>query len=57
MAVSQLRVMGRATQGVRLINLKQNDRIGAIEFIAKGDDEQNIEDDIDVEENQKSSEE
>ena len=28
--VSQLRVMGRATQGVRLINLKGNDKIGAV---------------------------
>ncbi|MDM8175215.1 DNA gyrase subunit A [Olivibacter sp. LS-1] len=29
-AVSQLRVMGRATQGVRLINLKENDQIASI---------------------------
>jgi DNA gyrase subunit A len=29
-AVEQLRVMGRATQGVRLINLKDNDEIASI---------------------------
>jgi DNA gyrase subunit A len=30
MAVDELRVMGRATQGVRLINLKGNDSIAAV---------------------------
>ena len=30
MAVSDLRVVGRATQGVRLINLKENDAIAAV---------------------------
>jgi DNA gyrase subunit A len=30
MAVSDLRVMGRATQGVRLINLKEDDGIAAV---------------------------
>jgi DNA gyrase subunit A len=30
LAVSELRVMGRATQGVRLINLKDNDAIAAV---------------------------
>ena len=29
-AVDQLRVMGRATQGVKLINLKQNDQIASV---------------------------
>jgi DNA gyrase subunit A len=33
--VSDLRVMGRATQGVRLINLKGNDRIAAVAKVAK----------------------
>jgi len=33
MAVANLRVMGRATQGVRLINLKEGDSIAAIEYI------------------------
>jgi DNA gyrase subunit A len=30
MAVSDMRIMGRATQGVRLINLKDDDKIGAV---------------------------
>ncbi len=42
MAVSELRVMGRATQGVKLINLKQNDRIAAIEYVTKSDEEEEI---------------
>ncbi len=33
MAVADMRVMGRATQGVRLINLKEGDSIAAIEYI------------------------
>ncbi|GIR18033.1 MAG: hypothetical protein CM15mP32_2200 [Flavobacteriaceae bacterium] len=31
MEVESLRVMGRATQGVRLINLRENDSIAAVE--------------------------
>ncbi len=38
-AVSNLRVMGRATQGVRLINLKNNDAIAAVARIVNEDDE------------------
>jgi DNA gyrase subunit A len=34
-SVSQLRVMGRATQGVRLIKLNEDDRISSIEKIQK----------------------
>jgi DNA gyrase subunit A len=30
MEVAQLRIMGRATQGVRLINLKDNDTIASV---------------------------
>ncbi len=41
MSVSDLRVMGRATQGVRLINLKGNDSIAAVAKVANaGDDEE-----------------
>jgi len=43
MAVSNLRVMGRATQGVRLINLKEGDSIAAIEYIANTVNEEVIE--------------
>jgi DNA gyrase subunit A len=38
--VSDLRVMGRATQGVRLINLKGNDSIAAVAKVAKEDEEE-----------------
>jgi len=43
MAVADLRVMGRATQGVKLINLKGNDSIAAVAKVMK-DDEEVIED-------------
>jgi DNA gyrase subunit A len=39
MAVSDLRVMGRATQGVKLINLKNNDSIAAVAKVMKEDEE------------------
>lgn len=38
MEVASLRVMGRATQGVRLINLKENDNIAAIAKVIKDDE-------------------
>jgi len=38
MGVEDLRVMGRATQGVRLINLKDNDAIAAVAKVMKEDD-------------------
>jgi DNA gyrase subunit A len=41
--VSDLRVMGRATQGVRLINLKSDDSIAAVAKVANDDDENDIE--------------
>ena len=40
MAVSDIRVAGRATQGVKLINIKHGDSIAAISTVEKGDDEQ-----------------
>jgi DNA gyrase subunit A len=48
MEIASLRVMGRATQGVRLINLKGNDTIAAVAKVMK--DEETIEDvsDLDV---------
>ena len=39
MAVSDLRVMGRATQGVRLINIKGKDSIAAVAKVMPEDDE------------------
>ncbi|MDL2308293.1 DNA gyrase subunit A, partial [Bacteroidales bacterium OttesenSCG-928-C03] len=38
--INQLRVMGRATQGVRLINLKVNDVIAAVTQVPREDDEE-----------------
>tara|TARA_B100000686_G_scaffold355351_1_gene473227 strand:- start:3459 stop:6107 length:2649 start_codon:yes stop_codon:yes gene_type:complete len=38
MEVDNLRVMGRATQGVKLINLKDNDQIAAVAKVMKDDD-------------------
>jgi DNA gyrase subunit A len=42
MEVSSLRVMGRATQGVKLINLKDSDSIAAVAKVAN--DEEDITD-------------
>jgi DNA gyrase subunit A len=44
MAVEDLRVMGRATQGVKLINLKGNDSIAAVAKVMKEDEEEETED-------------
>jgi DNA gyrase subunit A len=40
MEVSDLRVMGRATQGVRLINIKGNDSIAAVTKVMKEEEEE-----------------
>jgi DNA gyrase subunit A len=40
MAVEDLRVMGRATQGVKLINLKGKDSIAAVTKVMKDDPEE-----------------
>lgn len=39
---AQLRVMGRATQGVRLINLKGNQEIAAVAVVNKDSEEENL---------------
>ena len=49
MAVSDLRVMGRATQGVKLINLKDKDAIAAVAKVMKDDDDVEDITDINVE--------
>ncbi len=47
MAVEDLRVMGRATQGVKLINIKGNDSIAAVTKVMKDDEvEIKIENDL-----------
>ena len=40
LAVDELRVMGRATQGVRLISLRGKDSIAAVCKVPKSEDEQ-----------------
>ena len=49
MEVSALRVMGRATQGVRLINIKDSDSIAAVTKVMKEDEEEIDEKQIDTE--------
>ena len=52
MMVSDLRVMGRATQGVRLINIKGTDSIAAVTKVLREDEAEDISDEFegDVEE-------
>ena len=42
MAVSDIRVAGRATQGVRLINIKEGDSIAAVSAVNKSEDETSV---------------
>ena len=48
MSVANLRVMGRATQGVRLINLKDNDSIAAVAKVMPDDESVDDINDMDV---------
>ena len=59
MEVNSLRVMGRATQGVKLINLKDNDSIAAVAKVVLDDDDvQDIEDiDVDLSDNKETKQE
>ncbi len=47
MAVSDLRVMGRATQGVKLINIKNDDSIAAVARVMKEEEEKEDNNDTD----------
>jgi len=38
--VSSLRVMGRATQGVRLINIRENDRIASVAYVEVNEEDE-----------------
>jgi DNA gyrase subunit A len=51
MAVADLRVMGRATQGVKLINIKDNDSIAAVAKVMSNDDEDENEIGTEIENN------
>jgi len=48
MEVAQLRIMGRATQGVRLINLKDNDSIASVAKVESDGTEENQNDEPDA---------
>lgn len=52
MSVEDLRVMGRATQGVRLINIKENDSIAAVAKVMKDDEAVEGADIMDIEVNE-----
>jgi len=56
MAVADLRVMGRATQGVKLINLKANDSIAAVAKVMKDNEEEAEDVDSEVIDNQVTNE-
>ena len=43
MAVEDLRVMGRATQGVKLINIKDNDSIAAVAKVMHEEENEDVE--------------
>jgi len=47
LAVLNLRVMGRATQGVKIINLKSNDSIAAVAKVMHEDDDDIDENSVD----------
>jgi len=44
--VSSLRVMGRATQGVRLINLRENDSIASVAYVEVSEDDNETDNEI-----------
>ena len=56
MAVKDLRVMGRATQGVKLINIKEGDSIAAVAKVIHEDQDENQEINEDAENNLSSEE-
>ena len=49
LAVGDLRVMGRATQGVKLINIKDNDSIAAVAKVMHEEEVELLESDIEIE--------
>ena len=55
MAVEDLRVMGRATQGVKVINIKEGDSIAAVAKVAHEKDDEQQEEGL-IEENNTNTE-
>ena len=56
LAVSDLRVMGRATQGVKLINIKDNDSIAAVAKVMHEDENEGENGDENIESNENGTE-
>ncbi|MDR0754033.1 MAG: DNA gyrase subunit A [Prevotellaceae bacterium] len=54
MAVSEIRIAGRATQGVKLINLKEKDSIAAVAKVNKTEEKEEINENINEENHQNS---
>ncbi|MFN7013397.1 MAG: DNA gyrase C-terminal beta-propeller domain-containing protein, partial [Bacteroidia bacterium] len=48
MAIKDIRVMGRNTQGVRLINLKNGDSIAAVTVVPKDEEEEVVKPDGEI---------
>lgn len=55
MQVADLRVMGRATQGVKLINIKGNDSIAAVTKVLREDEEDLVDDENINQDNEETS--
>ena len=47
LGVEDLRVMGRATQGVKLINIRENDSIAAVAKVVKEEEEETLSEELD----------
>jgi DNA gyrase subunit A len=47
LGVEDLRVMGRATQGVKLINIRENDSIAAVAKVVKEEEEEILSEELD----------
>ena len=56
MNIDGIRTMGRATQGVRLINLKGTSEIAAIARVPRGDEDEGIIDSEELEDNEENNE-
>jgi DNA gyrase subunit A len=50
MPLENLRIIGRATQGVRLINLEPGEKVVAMDIVARDESEPGVESDLDAEE-------
>ena len=55
MAVSDIRIAGRATQGVKLINIKDGDSIASVSVVTKSDEEEEGEPMIDTQASEESN--